>query len=525
MAVIGLDLGNYYTFPSFVEGMDPETRKGGTPRDLLRPDRGNQGIPSAYSPRSSDDAPALGYDTEGRPTSETLLLLKSRIGERWSITLRGNQEVGGSCDKALTQVAQYCIRVANTVMQRDFQTTSNEVALAHPVTFDPLRVRRLIEIVEAATLEDGKQVKVVGTIEEPAAAALDYLATEVDWKEREATVLVYDLGAGTFDTTLLVAYPNGRTDDYGHKKYYETLDSDGVADVGGAKFTDRIVDMIGEQIGGLPRRGAARDEIEHVAESTKRRLTDTDDDTPYIENRATGEYYDIRISREDFEHKTKDLLDRTIACMKELLTRHPKARPSRIVLTGGASQMPMVRRAVEAAFGEGTSYDAKVVQYRPSKAISYGASRYYMPPTGVQHRPGDGGIIARVPYDIGVRYYDSDVRDHVRTFVHAGVQLPTLAGQNHTSQYIRGETHEEGQLSTVFRVYVATRADPDPYALDTDWKRIGTLTLEHGRPVPKGTRLFARIIIDHLRTLHVEAYEDGHANEVYGETSVQYNFD
>ena len=86
-----------------------------------------------------------------------------------------------------------------------------------------------------------------------------------------------------------------------------------------------------------------------------------------------GEYVDLPVTREEFESASRGLLLQTIEETKKILQAHPNQQPEIILLTGGASQMPMVKNELVQSFPE---YKGKIIYFRPSRAIAYGAARF-----------------------------------------------------------------------------------------------------------------------------------------------------
>lgn len=503
--VIGLDLGNYYSFPSYIEGMDPQTRRGGVEHELLRRGEGADGIPSVVGVRRRGGRlqRLVGYEAKGmaRPQDQ-LGLLKRSIPEHIESVSIGSADakVEIRYDEAIKSLVGYIMDVANTRLTQDAlsEGPTNQVALAHPVTFNPFDVQTLIELVESVKLEDGRNVEVVGTIDEPAAAALEYLASEGKASGEAQTVLVYDLGAGTFDTTLLTAWPDGKEDAQGRLRYYEVIDEEGLDQLGGNEFTEALRDLVAQKMGGRPTDVVVLDSFLEETERAKLDLSKEDAVYPDILRPGGAGYYDIEVTREEFEEKTRGLLGQTVSCVRSLVGRHPQLQLQRVVLTGGASQMPMVKDALVAEFsGKGIP----VTIYKPSQAISFGAARYYLPFAN----EAPEAVMSHVPHDLGISYIqESSGRTYVETIIPEGVEIPYTPAAYETSY-----TRVDGQSKTNFDVYEAKRSNPDPFGIegdDPDWSKIGTLVFEYPS-CPKNTEHKSRLRIDNLGVLHVEAHD------------------
>lgn len=376
--VMGLDLGDRYSYASTVEGMD-ERRSGGTELTLVDPELGSQvGVPSRFfynGDVSGDPLVCRELGWHGIYETAGVGMLKRHINESF--------EMGGrtfAYSDAVTRVAQHVVRMANERLLEQRQATTKLVSLAYPVTFSSDDRRALVGAVEGATLEDGRHVEVVGTIMEPAAAALEYLARR-DPGGGARTVLVYDLGGGTFDATALTAYPEGEKGPGRVRYFYREHLTEGIADLGGEDFSAALRGIVERAIResdvpSLNDQGfcnrVVSDELLEVTRRAKHALSTAESFRPSVVGiRARP------VTRAEFEEATRGLLRRTVEVVTGMLDRrYGWPRPETIVLTGEASKMPMVRRALGEALEPYGYGDGDIVSFRPSDAISFGASRF-----------------------------------------------------------------------------------------------------------------------------------------------------
>ena len=484
--IIGLDLGNFKTFICCVDGFDPVTGKGGTEHDLL-PDGLTEGIPSVFF-YSKDTGILCCEDalrTCAKPAKNGLRYLKRQLGK--SFDLDGKTF---PVFYMITQVAQHSIRSANDKLKKGWMITSNQVMVAYPATYSHAQLQILIEAIEKATLIDGTPVKVCGTIKEPAAAALDYLS-EYSESSRDTTVLVYDLGGGTFDLSLVCAYPSGKKDREGKVYYYDNLDNGGLANVGGAEFSDIMYDLLCKKFN-VPLKPFHEDILRDLSEKVKIDLSKHND--AVAEMVYSDDFISVTVTREEFEKASEELLMKTIAATKKMLQKHPHQRPEYILITGGAGQMPMVKKALEAELPE---YKGKIKDYRPSRAIAYGAARF-----GTKEGCSDP-VIQRTVFDLGVRFFHGpdDDKGFISTFIPAGTPIP------YESPYESSSTIYENQRYSCLRVYEANKDDPDISRVEDDYTEIMHVTIDHERGVPKGTKNLSRLIIDKRNLLTIEARE------------------
>ncbi len=211
---------------------------------------------------------------------------------------------------------------------------------------------------------------VIGIVPEPVAAALEY---QVDGRQGTQTVLVYDLGGGTFDTTVI------RIDEGA----IEVLCTDGDQRLGGVDWDARLVDyVLGEFMDrAMPQEDPRSDEafmqdLAHTVEQVKRELSNVT--TRQVPMRYAGANAMIEVTREKFEEITADLLDRTIDCNNRTLAKlasklniaDSKSAIDIVLLVGGSSKMPMVTQRLQREYGwEPQLHD-------PDMAVAKGAARF-----------------------------------------------------------------------------------------------------------------------------------------------------
>lgn len=497
--IMGMDFGNWFSYLCYVNDNQAfGGRLGSKPKDLLPNNRPNDnGYPSIffYSKSAADKCtdpnrrpPWYGYEALRRkasPASHRVRGLKRKMGQPLQL-----DDWDGDVDKAITLLIQYLVREGNKVLQTEEMTTTNQLSLAYPATFNTAQVLHLKDLAQAATLEDGRHVQVVGMIAEPAAGALDYLA-EHGHTDHDYTVLTYDLGGGTFDLAVVTAYPQGKTSASGGTYYYDVEKTGGLATVGGCDFDREMADLLRRK---APQNVRFDEEKLMVdAENAKIDLTDgTETEVSIIatDSRAV----ELTVTRDEFERAAAPLMRQTIEETRRVLAEYAttgKPAPEFIVLTGGASQMPMVRRELEENFPQ---FRGKVACYRPNRAIAYGAARYGTPVSDF--------VQMRVRYDLGIRLYHRNTDDlFVDVMIPAGSPLP-FTSENNIS-----ETRAEDQMQSFFVVMEGRFDNPDPEEIDTDFRRIVSVSLDFGRKVPKGTECASRLIVDKNGLLTIEARE------------------
>ena len=186
-------------------------------------------------------------------------------------------------------------------------------------------------------------------INEPTAASLAY---GVD-KEHRQKILVYDLGGGTFDVSLL---------DIGDG-VFEVLATNGNNRLGGDDFDKRLMDYIAEEFkreNGIDLRNdrIAKQRLMDAAEKAKIELSatlTTNVNLPFITADATGpKHIDMNITRAKFEELIADLIDKTRVCMDQALrdANLKTGQIDKVILVGGSSRIPCVQELVKRVTGK-----------------------------------------------------------------------------------------------------------------------------------------------------------------------------
>jgi molecular chaperone DnaK len=210
-------------------------------------------------------------------------------------------------------------------------------------------------------------LNVIGIVPEPVAAALQYgVAGSADG----TVFLVYDLGGGTFDISVI------RMTDTS----IEVLVVGGDHKLGGADWDEKLLDYIVEQTIAQCGDDSLRDDeamlqdLRILAEETKRALSSSETKTQIV--RYTGAPAKITVSRDQFEQMTADLLDETIRITRRTLAEAEEKYPgiqqqiSAVLLVGGLSRMPSVSAALQKEFG----WDPMLAD--PDLAVAKGAALY-----------------------------------------------------------------------------------------------------------------------------------------------------
>lgn len=210
-------------------------------------------------------------------------------------------------------------------------------------------------------------LNVIGIVPEPVAAALQYGVTG---SADGTTFLVYDLGGGTFDISLIRMTDSS----------IEVLVVGGDHRLGGADWDAKLLEhLVGQTIAECGDDSLRDDEpmlqdLRIIAEEMKQALSAAETKTHIV--RYTGTPAKITVSRAQFEQMTADLLDETIRITKRTLAEAEEKYPgiqqqiSEVLLVGGSSRMPAVSAVLRKEF----SWDPKLAD--PDLAVAKGAALY-----------------------------------------------------------------------------------------------------------------------------------------------------
>jgi molecular chaperone DnaK (HSP70) len=236
-----------------------------------------------------------------------------------------------------------------------------------------------------ATLEAGRLagLNVLRLLEEPVAAAIAYGFRS----QKDQTILVYDLGGGTFDVCILKveSTTDGPAD-------FKVLGKAGIAKLGGDDFDDALMKLLANEIvkaGGPDVLDLRKDQginkkklraacqvLKECAEAAKIELSDADKtevNAPNLIKNETGQdfHLSVEITRAQFEEAIKPLIEQSGECIKQALTEANLSIDDvdRIILVGGSTRVPCVRKLVKEMFNKDPYGDID-----PGTAVSQGAA-------------------------------------------------------------------------------------------------------------------------------------------------------
>ena len=344
---VGIDLGTTNSVVSVLEGGDPVV------------------IPNAEGSRTTPSVVAFAKDGEvlvGEVAKRqaitnperTIRSVKRHVGTSWTIDIDGKaynaQEISARTLMKLKRDAEEYL--GDTVTQ---------AVITVPAYFDDAQRTATQEAGAIAGLE------VLRIINEPTAAALAY---GLDKETEDQTILVFDLGGGTFDVSVLELGDG----------VFEVKSTSGDTNLGGDDWDEAIIDWLAETFQGehgvdLRKDPMAAQRLKEAAEKAKIELsqtTSTQINMPYVTATDAGPLHlDYELTRAKFQDLTSDLLTRTRkpfeAAIKDAgLT---KGEIDHVVLVGGSTRMPAVAELVNEMTGKEPN---KTVN--PDEVVAIGAS-------------------------------------------------------------------------------------------------------------------------------------------------------
>lgn len=367
-----------------------------------------------------------------------------------------------------------------------------ETYLGAPVTDAVITVPAYFNDAERQATKDAGQIaglNVLRIINEPTAAALAY---GLDKGKEEELILVFDLGGGTFDVSLLEV----AKDDDGFSTI-QVRSTAGDNRLGGDDWDQRIVDWLIQQVKSktgvdLGKDPVALQRLKEAAEQAKRELssaTSTNISLQYLSMSEAGPIHlDEKLTRAKFEDMTKDLLDRTEKPFKDVIKEAGVSVSDidHVVLVGGSTRMPAVSDLVLKLTG-GKEPTRTV---NPDEVVAIGAALQ----AGVmQGDRQDVLLIDVTPLSLGI-----ETKGGVMTrLIERNTAIPTRATEVFS-------TAEDGQSSVLIQVFQGERE------FTRDNKPLGTFELTGIAPAPRGVpQIEVSFDIDANGIVHVSAKDRG----------------
>ena len=337
---VGIDLGTTYSIVAYVNAE-------GKP-EVIPNERGRAITPSVIyfgeaSPLVGDEA----KEYQGAGSTEVASFFKRSMGDsQFLLSFHGR-------DYSPVDLSALVLAHLKSLAERHLRTTVTDAVITVPAYFTHLQ--------RTATIEAGLKagLNVLKIISEPTAAALAYGLRP---SQNEQCVLVYDLGGGTFDVSLVSISPTE----------LRVIGTDGDHNLGGKDWDDRLIAYLEHQFESEYAMELVGDDFDELrVQSEKLKHTLSTRQGADIRVHAGGNTGTYTVTREQFENLTRDLMERT-----QLLTERVLRDAGRtwrdingVLPVGGSTRMPMVRSYVERMSGK-----PPVGGINPDEAVGLGAA-------------------------------------------------------------------------------------------------------------------------------------------------------
>ena len=327
--IIGIDLGTTNSCVAVLEGGEPV---------VIANAEGTRTTPSvvAFSKTGERMVGQVAKRQAVTNADRTISSIKRHMGENYKVTID---------NKGYTpqEISAMILQKLKADAEAYLGTTVTDAVITVPAYFSDSQ--------RQATKDAGKiaGLNVQRIINEPTAAALAY---GLD-KETEQKIMVYDLGGGTFDVSIMEIGDG----------VFDVLATNGDTNLGGDDFDQRIMDYLVSEFKkaegiDLTKDRVAMQRLKEAAEKAKIELsgvTTTNVNLPYITADATGpKHLDVTISRAKFNELTADLVERTMVPVRKAMSDAGLTAKDlhKVLLVGGSTRIPAVQEAVKQFTGK-----------------------------------------------------------------------------------------------------------------------------------------------------------------------------
>ena len=367
--IIGIDLGTTNSAMAVMEGSEPE---------ILVNAEGDRTTPSVVG-FGKDGERTVGKAAKNKAVTNpenTIASVKRFIGRSYAETGEEQKTVAymvknGNGGRAVVDIdgKDYMPEEISAMVLQKIKSDA-EKRVGEPITQAVITVPAYFNDAQRQATKDAGKIaglEVMRIINEPTAAALAY---GLDKTNKDEKVLVFDLGGGTFDVSVLELGDG----------VFEVCSTAGDNHLGGDDWDQRVIDWIADKFqaeNGIDLRAdkMALQRLKEAAEKAKMELsstTQTNINLPFISAGAAGPLHlDYTLSRAEFERITKDLLDRCKKPVEQALRDAclSTGDVNEVILVGGSTRMPAVQELVKNMTGKQPN-----MSVNPDEVVAMGAA-------------------------------------------------------------------------------------------------------------------------------------------------------
>ena len=343
--IIGIDLGTTNSCAAVLEA--------GVPKIIPNPE-GGRTTPSVVAFKKGEKIVGESAKRQALTNPNTVSSIKRKMGTDEKVKLEGKEYTP-------EQISAMILSYIKDYAEAYLGEKVDKAVITVPAYFEDAQ--------RQATKNAGKiaGLEVERIVNEPTAAALSYGLE----KENAHTILVYDLGGGTFDVSILELGDG----------VFEVKSTNGNNHLGGDDFDDRIMDYLVKEFKkengiDLTKDKMAMQRLKEVAEKAKKDLSgmvSTQISAPFIAKGDDGEpvHLDMTLTRAKFEDLISDLVESTIEPVRKAIkdAKMTKKDIDKILLVGGSTRVPLVYETITKELGKEPSREVN-----PDEAVAMGAA-------------------------------------------------------------------------------------------------------------------------------------------------------
>ena len=464
--IIGIDLGTTNSCVAVMEGGQPT---------VIANAEGSRTTPSVVA-FTKDGERLIGQVAKRQAVTNperTVISIKREMGTGYKVNIDGKQ---------------YTPQDISAMILTKMKETA-ESYLGEKVTQAVITVPAYFNDSQRQATKDAGRIaglEVLRIINEPTAASLAY---GLD-KEENQKILVYDLGGGTFDVSIL---------DIGDG-VFEVLSTNGNTRLGGDDFDQRIIDYVAEQFKkengiDLKQDKIAAQRLKEAAEKAKIELSGTTTaniNLPFITADATGpKHLDVTLTQAKFNELTADLVDATVEPMRKALKDAGLTveQINKVILVGGSTRIPAVQEAVKKVTGK-----EPFKGINPDECVAIGAA--------IQGGVLGGEVKDVLLLDVTPLSLGLETEGHIFTkLIERNTTIPTSKSQVFS-------TAADGQTTVEIHVLQGERQ------MAYDNKTLGRFQLTGIAPAPRGVpQIEVTFSIDNNGIVNVSAKDKATNNE------------